>query len=104
VIGAPVRGLRPALAAMAQAFANDREGCFDHFAGFFFRRTDALVDQVHEIGFGHALWRIAPYPEGCCVDVRLAQSSVAVPARSNHEKKQRLSLSASRCCRICFSL
>jgi hypothetical protein len=66
------------LAALAQAFANDGEDRFDHFAGFLFRRTDALVDQVHEIGFGHAL-RIYPHSEGCCVDVRVAQSSIAVP-------------------------
>jgi hypothetical protein len=48
------------LATVAQAFANNREDRFDHFAGFLFWRTDALADQVHEIGFGHALRRISP--------------------------------------------
>ncbi len=67
------------LATVAQAFANNREDRFDHFPSFLFRRTDALVDQVHEIGFGHALLRIDPHLEGCCVDVRIAQSGVAVP-------------------------
>ncbi len=67
------------LAAVAQAVANDRKDCFDHFGGFLFRRTEALADQVREIGFGHALRRIDPHLEGCCVDVRVAQSGVAVP-------------------------
>jgi hypothetical protein len=56
--GAKARDLDPA--TVAQALANNREDRFDHFAGFLFRRTDALADQVHEIGFGHALRRIGP--------------------------------------------
>ena len=62
------------LAAVAQAFANDREDLFYHFAGFLFPKTDALVDQVHEIGFGHTLRRIDPHLQGCFVDVRVTQS------------------------------
>jgi len=67
------------LTSIAQTFANDREDSFDHFAGFLLRRTDALVDQVHEIGFGYASRRIGPTWRGCCVDARVAQSWVAGP-------------------------
>src|SRR5579862_4199449 len=48
------------LAAGAQTIANDREDFFDDYPGFLFGKAYPLVDQVHEIGFGHAPRRTCP--------------------------------------------
>ena len=65
---------------------------------------NALADQVHEIGFGHAMWRIDLRLEGCGVEVRLLRGLSWFQSDQTAKKKQRLSQMASRCCSICSSL
>jgi hypothetical protein len=47
---------------MAQRIPDDREYRFDHVTGFLLRGAYPLVDQIHEIGFSHALRRNDPHP------------------------------------------